>query len=264
MIQDFLMHHALELESSESESRRFGFEVARLLVPAGDAFSDDDITTLLQESKSALVILRVESIRTPLSAKLKSLTDFDVLHADTLVYYRWSVDMSVKTVKTRDEFQIVDNASWNDVNSVLSESFAEYRNHYSANPRLSSSVTLSGYQEWASGLMRKPDTLTLLACEGSQPTGFVLLTIDRSAALAEIALNAVRPSNQRSGVYSTLMQEARRRMVALGNIREIYISTQSDNRAVIGAWEKLGLTPALSLNTFHVMRRQAFGGQKLS
>ena len=112
--------------------------------------------------------------------------------------------------------------------------------------------------------MRKPDTLTLLACEGSQPTGFVLLTIDRSAALAEIALNAVRPSNQRSGVYSTLMQEAHRRMVALGNIRDIYISTQSDNRAVIGAWEKLGLTPVLSLNTFHVMRRQAFGGQNLS
>jgi ribosomal protein S18 acetylase RimI-like enzyme len=258
MIQDFLMCNTLKLRHSGSESRRFGFEVARLLVPAGSAFSDEDITTQLRASTSTLVILRAESARTSLSASLKSLVEFDVLHADTLVYYRWKTHSSMKSEEIRDEFHVVDNPSWLDVNSVLTESFSEYRNHYSANSRLSSNVTLSGYQEWASGLMQKSETLTLVAHDGSQAAGFVLLTIDRTEGLAEIALNAVRPSSQRGGMYSALMREARRRMTALGNIREIYISTQSDNQAVIGAWVKLGLTPVLSLNTFHLMRRSAF------
>ena len=262
MIQDFLMHAVPDLQHSESESRRFGFGVSRLLVPEGDAVSDEEIVSLLQRSTSALVILRAESARTSLPDKLKSLDGFDCLHADTLVYYRWIMGSFVNNEGSRDQLRIVDDASWGDVESVLTESFSQYRNHYSANPRLSAGVTLSGYQEWAAGLMSNPETLTLIArdYETSRAIGFLLVAVDHSAGLAEILLNAVRPSAQRGGVYSALMREARSRLVELGDIRDLYISTQSDNHAVIGAWEKLGLTRRLTLNTFHLMRRREFSG----
>ena len=262
MIQDFLTRHALELQRSESESRRFGFEVARLLIPAATTYSDEEIIGVLKNSRSALIILRAESTRTTLFAKLKSMVDFESLHADTLVYYRWRTDTIYESDSVAESFAISDCPSWAEVESVLTESFADYKNHYSANSRLASSVTLSGYQEWAASLMREPNALTLVALdrESSRAIGFVLLTIDPAEQLAEIALNAVRPSAQRSGVYTALMREARRRVGSRSDIRSLYISTQSDNGAVIGAWQKLGLTPQLTLNTFHLMRRETFGG----
>ncbi|MFZ9730157.1 MAG: GNAT family N-acetyltransferase [Ilumatobacteraceae bacterium] len=262
MIQDFLTRHQLQLQHSEAESRRFGFEVARLLVPAGGAYSDKDITELVQKSQSSLIILRAESTRTSLAAELESLDGFEYLHADILVYYRWSIDSDPISDTTPEQFEISDDPSWAEVESVLTESFSEYRNHYSANSRLASSVTLSGYQEWAAGLMSQPNTLALVASdsESSRAIGFVLLTIDSSTQLAEVALNAVRPSAQRGGVYSALMREARRRINSRNDIRNLYISTQSENGAVISAWQKLGLTPHLTLNTYHLMRRVKLAG----
>ncbi|NDE20783.1 MAG: GNAT family N-acetyltransferase [Actinobacteria bacterium] len=239
MIQDFLTRHALELQRSESESRRFGFEVARLLIPAATTYSDEEIIGVLKNSRSALIILRAESTRTTLFAKLKSMVDFESLHADTLVYYCWRTDTVYESDSAAESFAISDCPSWAEVESVLTESFADYKNHYSA----------------------EPNALTLVALdrESSRVIGFVLLTIDPAEQLAEIALNAVRPSAQRSGVYTALMREARRRVSSRSDIRSLYISTQSDNGAVIGAWQKLGLTPQLTLNTFHLMRRETFG-----
>lgn len=262
MIRDFAADGVLALQHSETESRRFGFSVARLLVPIGQSHSDDAVVALVCGSSDALLIVRAESTRTSLFRELESLDGFECLHADILVYYRWSIDSDPVSDTTPEQFEISDHPSWAEVESVLTESFSEYRNHYSANSRLASSVTLSGYQEWAAGLMSQPNTLALVArdSEVSRAIGFVLLTVDSSAQLAEVALNAVRPSAQRGGVYSALMREARRRMKSRNDVRNLYISTQSENGAVVSAWQKLGLTPHLTLNTYHLMRRDAFGG----
>jgi ribosomal protein S18 acetylase RimI-like enzyme len=259
MIQDFLMCNTLELRHSASESRRFGFEVARLLVPAGNAFSDEEIMKLIGRSGGALIILRAETSREALFAGLKSLNRFECIHADNLVYYHWGVPSSDTQDMQRTALEIDDRPSWSDIERVLTDSFRHYRNHYSANPRLSSSVTLSGYQEWAAELLRSSDTLTLVTRDNSQATGFLMISLDPAEGVAEIPLNAVHSSAQRAGVYSALMREARRRLALRGDIHHLYISTQSENRAVISAWEKLGLTPRLSLSTFHLMFREAFG-----
>jgi hypothetical protein len=87
---------------------------------------------------------------------LESLDGFECLHADILVYYRWSIDSGPVSDTTPEQFEISDHPSWAEVESVLTETFSEYRNHYSANSRLASSVTLSGYQEWAAGLYCSP------------------------------------------------------------------------------------------------------------
>ena len=44
-------------------------------------------------------------------------------------------------------------------------------------------------------------------------------------------------------------------LVTLGSVERLFISTQRENQAVIAAWQKLGLEPFLTLETYHVMRR---------
>lgn len=263
MIQDFAADGVLAIRQSESESRRFGFSVARLLVPVGQSCSDDAVIALVRESACALLIVRAESTRTGLFHELRSLGDFECLLADTLCYYHWAVASSTSASDSQrpTELKIEHGAEWGDIKSVLTKSFLGYKNHYSMNPRLSSGVTLIGYEEWAAGLLQSPQSVALVARDFTtgDAAGFVLMTLDKTRAIAEIALNAVHPDAQRGGVYSALMQSAREYLERETDIRDLYISTQIGNTAVIAAWGKLGLTPSLKLNTFHLMRRSAFG-----
>lgn len=260
MIQDFAAGGVLTLQHSETESRRFGFSVARLLVPVGQSHSDDAVIALVRESSSALIILRAESTRDSLFQELRALRAFESLHADTLCYYHWALANSENDNQERSGLSIEHGGAWREIDEILTKSFQEYKNHYSMNSRLSSGVTLSAYQQWAAGLMQDSQSVALIARDHTtgQALGFVLLIVDEPHALAEVALNAVRPDAQRGGVYSTLMQSARAHLAHETDIRDLYISTQIGNTAVIAAWKKLGLTPHLDLCTYHLMRRDAF------
>lgn len=214
----------------------------------------------MKQSSSALVILRAESSRVSLFRELQSLNDFEFLHADTLCYYKWAVRNNGHADERSTRVVIERGIEWSDIDRVLTESFQEYTNHYSTNRRLSAGVTLAAYQEWAAGLMKNPQNVTLIARDRktNQVVGFILLMIDSLRSTAEVALNAVRPDSQRSGVYSILMTSAREYIARETDIRDLFISSQIGNTAVIEAWKKLGLAPYLSLNTLHLMRRIAF------
>ena len=262
MIRDFAADGVLALQHSETESRRFGFSVARLLVPIGQSHSDDAVIALVRRSSESLLIVRAESTRTSLFRELRALGDFESLHADTLCYYHWAVANTANDNQITSGVSIERGTEWRDVDEVLTKSFREYKNHYSMNPRLSSGITLSAYQEWAASLMQDPQSMALIARNHTtgQALGFVLLTVDEPHALAEVALNAVHPDAQRGGVYSALMQSARAHLAHETHVRDLYISTQIGNAAVIAAWKKLGLIPHLELCTHHLMRRNVFVG----
>ena len=119
-------------------------------------------------------------------------------------------------------------------------------------------MTVTAYEEWASNLLRNETSRAFVARDeiSGEVTGFVLLSLAETDRIAEVALNAVRPAAQRGGVYSALMRAAAEYLVGLGTIDRLYISTQSENLAVIAAWQKLGLEPFLSFETHHVMRRR--------
>lgn len=259
MISDFFAGRGLVLQASGSESLRFGFGVSRLLVPVGEAASDRDIVAVVSGSPSELVIVRADERRTDLIRALRAIDGVECLHADTLMYYQWSLNRFSTSLPTASDVTVTQSKSFDEIAGVLRESFKEYRNHYSANPRLADSVTVTAYEEWASSLMRDGETRTFVARDATDGAvhGFVLLSLDEARQLAEVALNAVHPDAQRSGVYSALMRSAAAYLAQLGSIKHLYISTQRENTAVIAAWQKLGLEPYLTLNTIHVMRRLA-------
>ena len=258
MISDFFEGRALALQESESETRRFGFTVTRATVPIGDVASDDDVVTAVTSSASDLMIVRFDERRKALGQLLRRIPGVECIHADTLVYYEWNLRRLQSPAANRWNLTIMQTRSLNDIAGVLRESFKDYRNHYSANPRLAASVTVTAYEEWASNLLRNETSRAFVARDetSGEVTGFVLLSLAETDRIAEVALNAVRPAAQRGGVYSALMRAAAEYLVGLGTIDRLYISTQSENLAVIAAWQKLGLKPFLSLETHHVMRHR--------
>lgn len=259
MISDFFEGRALVLQESESEARRFGFSVVRATVPLNDTDSDEDVAVAVQSARSELVIVRFDERRKELGRLLHNIRDAECIHADTLVYYVWNLNRQVRLTPIHDSPKISQSTSFADVAGVLRESFRDYRNHYSANPRLATSVTVAAYEEWATGLMQSDTSHAFVARQPSngEVVGFVLLTLAQDERLAEVALNAVHPNAQRGGVYSALMLAAAEYLVTLGSVERLFISTQRENQAVIAAWQKLGLEPFLTLETYHVMRHNA-------
>jgi len=259
MISDFIEGQGLVLEVSESETRRFGFRVTRIAVPIGEAISDEQIVTAVLTSGSQLVILRADERRDRLENLLRASAASECLLADTLVYYRWDPAHEGPATSRRSRLKIDIEDSVEDVIPTLIESFKNYQNHYSANPLLAQSVTITAYEEWATNLMKQPSSRLFVARDDERRNvlGFVLLQIDDRSRICEVVLNAVHPSARRMGVYSSLLTTARRYVTELQSIDWLYISTQSGNAAVVAAWRKLGLQPFLRLNTFHVMQQTA-------
>jgi ribosomal protein S18 acetylase RimI-like enzyme len=257
MISDFFEGRALVLQESESEARRFGFSVVRATVPLNDIVSDEEVAAAVQAARSELVIVRFDERRKELGLLLKKIVGAECIHADTLVYYEWNLRRPQSPAANQTSLTITRSQSLDDITGVLRDSFKDYRNHYSANPRLATSVTVAAYEEWASGLMQSDSSRAFVAREepNGEVTGFVLLTVAENDRIAEVALNAVRPDSQRGGVYSALMRAAADYLVALGSVDRLFISTQRENQAVISAWQKLGLEPFLTLETYHIMRR---------
>ncbi|MFM8958145.1 MAG: GNAT family N-acetyltransferase [Actinomycetota bacterium] len=257
MISDFFEGRGFDLQQSESEARRFGFSVVRATVPLNDTVSDEDVAVAVQAARSELVIVRFDERRKELGRLLQEIGDAECIHADTLVYYVWNLHRLVRPTPRPSSPKISQSTSFADVVGVLRESFKDYRNHYSANPRLATSVTVAAYEDWAKGLMQSDTSRAFVARQPSngEVVGFVLLTLAQDERLAEVALNAVHPNAQRGGVYSALMLAAAEYLVTLGSVERLFISTQRENQAVIAAWQKLGLEPFLTLETYHVMRR---------
>lgn len=255
VISDFFEGKKLVVEVSDSESRRFGFGVSRLLVPMGEEHSDKQVVEALGAARTPLVILRADARRGSLSTHLSALTEFECLHADTLVYYRWHIAELNSPLVDHERVSIGLADSVNEILPTINESFAGYRNHYSANPRLADSVTLVAYQEWATDLMKRPDCRVLVARGGKSldVVGFVLFLINHELQFSEIVLNAVHPDAQRAGIYSHLLLAVREHLKKFSPVQFLYISTQSQNNAVIAAWTKLGLQSYLEINTFHLM-----------
>jgi len=257
MISDFFEGRGFDLQESESEARRFGFSVVRATVPLNDTVSDEDVAVAVQAAKSELVIVRFDERRKELGRLLQEIGDAECIHADTLVYYVWNLYRLGRLTPRPSSLKISQSTSFADVVGVLRESFKDYRNHYSANPRIATSVTVAAYEEWAKGLMQSDTSRAFIVREQSngEVVGFVLLTLAQDERMAEVALNAVQSNAQRGGVYSALMLAAAEYLVTLGSVERLFISTQRENQAVIAAWQKLGLEPFLTLETYHVMRR---------
>lgn len=241
------------VNDSRVESDRFGLLIGRVHVDA-----DVDVAQL--ESACAgydVVILRCGADQVDLPFRLLGLNDFRAFTADHLSIWRWVVG-EPPHIELPEGWSVAPATDPGVVEAVVRDAFADYRNHYRANPLFDAHAALDGYVDWAHALMRRSgDACAVLYEQTGEAVGVALTDWDED--VPDIKLAGLRRRAQGRGRYGALlayvMQLARDRTQAA-----ITISTQSHNVNVMRAWSRLGFVPVDTLATMHLVRRSLVPG----
>ena len=245
----------VDLESNEYtfvespiESKRFQIDICRGTVGEQAAVDGSAIRADYIASKSDVAFLRYHASHTGLAAELRS-SEIEVLLADSLLYFGTA---GLKASSLTSELVPVDQTHWTELLPVVTGSFAEYGNHYSANPLFHEADILAGYLEWAHHHLLSPDCAAF-AIRANGAIASVAF-IDESSDTVEISLASTAPDFQRQGYYAKLIAGIEGYYAATGADR-LVISTQSHNVGVIRAWESAGWRYLSGFHTVHLSMR---------
>lgn len=242
-----------EVVPSESETQRFELTSARLQV-ADHSRADDALPVVLDVLSAAdadLVVVRYpQRLVTWYAALLAS--GRDLLHADTLVYWRLAVGEGHRPSRTGLISALDAAPDVAEVSRFVGHVFVDYANHYAANPLLDPGKALAGYQEWAAQSASTAGAVTVR----EQSTGelVALATTRICDDHVEIELAGVHPAHQGRGVYAVLLA-ACEELAASAGAHHLVISTQAHNVGVQRAWARYGFEPVATFTTLHALRR---------
>lgn len=233
---------------SEAESRRFGIVVHRFIYGEGpeSAFIDRVIS-----EQWGLAIVRVPTSNLDLVAKLLEFPWARL--CDCIVEFtrdnrRAGAPSPVQTPGL--EIRSLTALDKGLLDELVGEIFADYRNHYSCNPRLASFALVDAYREWAREFIEKADRRCWLASVDGVPAGIATV---KTTEPTEGVLYGVRPSFRGRGLYHDLIRTTVQSFVDSGSDSSV-VSTQLENRAVQVVWTKESFRPTSSWYTVHLMR----------
>lgn len=255
MITDYTDHSYPVLRVSESESRRFDRVVHRLSVPVHCNWSDQEIVTLATSAKSDLVILRSPTSRNRLGGALGGLPSYQTLHADTLLYFSRSLDLDCAADQIPSGLSLATDPPVTErLSNLILATFADYQNHYSANPTLQKDAVEKGYAEWVASILSAASGLVITLNDDRGPVSFIVASIFQSSSgetISEISLNGTHPAFRNRGLYRVLLTYCIEHLGRRG-ARQLWISTQASHRVMIRTWENMGFGYEVGLNTYHV------------
>jgi hypothetical protein len=239
----------LVVGASPVESDRFGLRVGRLLVGPGL-----DVAELESACDGYdVVVLRCRADDVELPFRLLGLRDFLSFTADHLSVWRWEAGdfMAIDPPRAWSVRLSVDAA---EVESVVRDSFAGYRNHYTADLLFDPRAALDGYVEWASTVMaHSDDGCSVLYDATGEAIGVALVEWSENAP--DVALAGIRGHAQGRGLYGVLISHVMQQTLDRSR-PALTISTQSHNVNVMRVWSRLGFRPVDALATVHVVRRE--------
>jgi GNAT superfamily N-acetyltransferase len=229
---------------STLESRRFGKDVARVLVPARDSVTTvDEVLEASLAAASEITVARYPSSRVRWFAHLAARAG-SVIHADTLIYWRHE-SASIRSSERRGKrIQVAPEAAV----EFVADAFAGYPNHYSANPLFDQADVLAGYQEWAGRTAARGDALGI-EVEGEL---IALATVAVNADVLEVELAGVLSTRQRQGWYPALLSLVGDAAAERG-CNAVVISTQASQTHVQRSWARAGFEPVVAFETVHLM-----------
>lgn len=243
--------NSIRIEPSPSDSARFGRPIGRLTLD--EAPSDlASFEAGIDDSGSDIVVLRYPASAVGLFQQLLRLKNYHAIYADTLVHWLWKAHSDDET-RLPDTTVSVKPVASVDLRQKVHTVFENYESHYAANPLLDHAAALEGYTEWVQGMMARGQggCIEILDKDGLS-AGWLI--VDYSVSPADIRLGGIEPSHRGRGHYRELILEAMRMSLSRG-CRELVISTQAYNTAVIGTWAKLGWRPDKVITTVHLVRR---------
>ncbi|MBU1226752.1 MAG: GNAT family N-acetyltransferase [Actinobacteria bacterium] len=237
------------LHYSETESRRFGLRVVRTEL---EDLDPDEFQSVILEDRSDVVIGRIPAEHQHQLALLDQI-GFPWISADTLVYYYADLDRhEPRPPRNQDlEFTQATVESSELLESLVTEIFPDYTNHYYSNPYLDRTSILTGYVEWAVGYIGGPGAETTVWIASRQGTPVAFATCRYGPEESEGVLYGVRPQESGKGVYGDLIRFTLADSKARG-LAKMKVSTQVQNFAVQAAWVRQGFVMRRAVATFHV------------
>lgn len=235
------------IEPSPTESDRFGLAIGR----AGLSDGGGELDALIGATEGGtfdLVIVRYPADLVGVFHRLASIPGYQAIFADTLLYFEWIDDASSLgeplAIGRRED---MDEEA---VSALVEEIFADYTNHYAANPMLDARLVGAGYGEWAASVARHSANRVVVMRAGDVVES--LAVIDQTDGW-NVTLAGVRPKARGKGAYGRLVTAVMQTARAAGQA-SVRISTQSHNTQVMRVWERLGWRVTSAFVTVHLQR----------
>lgn len=263
MSWDALQGDVVTHAASALESDRFGLTIGRVVVgqQASEASCSQTLTALLDTAAEELLIVRWPTHMMTLGAAVAA-SQRAIIPADVLMYWEVPTDELrppsaavvglglVTAVPTE-----ADSATRAALEHVVRDSFRDYGNHYTANPRLDRELALAGYLDWATRSLTEDPQNVVLLLHWDEPVAVATLTVGGGGGDLEILLAGLTGTTQGRGWYQHLLAGVGEQARARGCNRVI-ISTQAHNVRVQRAWSRAGFRPFGALTTVHAMHRR--------
>jgi len=177
------------------------------------------------------------------------------IHADTLVYYRTSLqDLPARPLRNADlAFAEATDADRDALAALVRTTFDGYVSHYHANPAFDPQRVLAGYMEWATGYIASGEAgrITWVARRAGEIVAFACCSFDQATGEAEGVLYGVHPAHAGGGLYGDLIRYTQAQFRARG-FRAMVVSTQIWNYAVQKVWTREGFVLDKAYDTWHV------------
>lgn len=247
------------LHLADAETRRFGLRVAR----GGDAAGADALALAdaLVAQRIDVAILRLDAAECGAATRLAG-CGLVPLHADTLS--TWSIDLAQvrepRPLAGGGALRTATTADGEAIGRLVRRVFADYPNHYRANPLFDPAAAIEGYLEWALAHVGADDRTGWVHADGGVVAGLACASHDAGMGVASGNLHGVDPGHARRGIYAAMIAATLAHYAALG-LRSFTIATQAGNLAVQRVWARLGLRPLRIEHTWHV---NALAGRALA
>lgn len=237
------------LNPAPLESARFDLRTFRAVMDHADTMQ---LFTQIVAANADLLILRT----TPnASHAVRGLADYGLvpIHADTLVTYACALQEVRPQTIVENGFSI-DAAADDDrdaIDDLVTTVFAEYPNHYAANPLLARSDIVAGYREWALAHLHGDNRIAWVARVGNRIAAIACSTFDETMGECQGVLHGVHPDFGRAGIYTALIRYTQQHFRRMG-CKRLTIQTQAWNVSVQRVWGREGFILADVHETFHV------------
>lgn len=234
---------------SKSESLRFEANIYR---GKQDEFNPNALKKEIIKNNVDISILRLPtSTKNTHSSLLKM--GFEVIHADSLVYYFVGLkSLQINNFRNDLQFELIDNNNIDVLKSIIPIIFDSYQNHYFSNPFFSPKKINEGYIEWASSYNDAQEgKVSWLIKKNGSVAGFATCSFDKEQNECEGVLYGVMPEFSGQGIYSDIIRFTQRYFKEQG-ISKMWVSTQLQNYAVQKVWLREGFFLKKSFETYHI------------
>lgn len=243
----------MELTPSDLDSSRFGLRIGRVSLAPGRSVPSDLVASFRASGLDVLVIRHDAADVTVTDQLTRQLghDDTRLLHADTLVHSAGSTAATTARPLPAG-YEVLDGEPGpTEVEHAVRDMFADYTNHYAANPRTPAGLVVDGYVQWAVHHLGRDDAAVHVLAADDGVAALAAVTYDDRGV--EIDLAGVVAAHRRRGLYQHLLDLVSTRAADRG-VERVSISTQVHNLPPRRAWAQRGWLPTEAQQTLHLVR----------